>query len=78
MKPLYGVRVTAKRGGWYYAPSKEVASFYRLRRDAAAAAESESTDDSVEHCYVVRIDSMNIEPLLCYREGRLSNWKGTK
>lgn len=49
------VTVVPKKGEAYYGPTKDTAEFHRLKRDAMAAAEAKSQDDSVKGCIVCRV-----------------------
>lgn len=69
-KQHFVVVVVPHKGDPYFGPGKDVAAFFRLKRDAMALAEQKSQDDSVYRCTVGRVGIIRSHPLASYENGK--------
>ncbi len=68
---MYFAYVMPKRGSDYYGPTRNVAYGYRLLREACAAAEELSEDDSVKLTRVLKCDDLYaLEHCVTYINGK--------
>ncbi len=66
---MYFALVIPKRGKPYYAPSRDMCQGWRLQREAMAAADEKSLDDSVKCVNVIRPDFGAWDELARYIQG---------